>query len=210
MDLEHDPVQSGYAASLARPGGRITGVFLDMPELVGKWLEMLKEAVPQLARVTVLWDPASGAVQRDAAQVAARLLAIELQMIEVHTGAELDTAFTTATNLRPEALLVLGSQLMSRNSQHIADFAAKSRLPALSPYRRFPEAGGLMSYGPSVPELFRRCGVQVGKILKGAKPGDLPVERPTQFTLVINRKTTQALGLTLPPSLLIQADEVIQ
>jgi putative ABC transport system substrate-binding protein len=210
IDLESDPVQSGFAANLARPGGTITGVFPDMPGLVGKWLELLKEAVPQLTRITVLWDPTTGPFQRDAAYAAAGTLAIELHTLEVRTAAEFATAFLAATQLRPDALLVLGSPLMSRNSKVIANFAATSRLPALSTFRLFPEAGGLMAYGPSQPEMFRRCGVQVGKILQGAKPGDLPIERPIRFELIINLQTAQALGLTIPPLVLFQADEVIR
>jgi putative tryptophan/tyrosine transport system substrate-binding protein len=162
LDLESDPVQRGYAASLARPGGTITGAFLDMPELVGKWLEMLKEVVPQLTRVTALWDPATGPVQREAAQAAAHLLDLELHMLEVRTEAEFDTAFTPATSVRADALLVLGSPVLSRHSKRIADFAAHSRLPAISPFRVFAEVGGLIAYGPSLPELYQRCGVQVG------------------------------------------------
>jgi putative ABC transport system substrate-binding protein len=210
IDLESDPVQSGFAASLARPGGTITGVFPDMPELVGKWLELLKEAVLQLTRLTVLWDPTTGPFQRDAASAAAGTLALKLHTLEVRTAAEFATAFLAATQRRPDALLVLGSPLMSRHSKMIADLAATSRLPALSPFRAFAEAGGLMAYGPSQPEMFRRCGVQVGKILQGAKPGDLPIERPMRFELIINLKTAQALGLTIPPSLLFQADQVIR
>ena len=210
IDLESDPVQRGYAASLARPGGTVTGVFLDAPGLVGKWLELLKESIPQLARVTVLWDPTTGPVQPEAAQAAARLLALELHMLEVREASEFDTAVVAATRARADALLVLGSPLMSRNSQRLADLAATSRLPALSPFRAFAEAGGLMAYGPSQPEMYQRCGVQVGKILQGAKPGDLPIERPGRFELVFNLKTAKALGLTIPPTFFFQADEVIQ
>ena len=209
-DLESDPVQRGYAATLARPGGTITGVFLDMPDLVGKWLELLTEVRPQLVRVTVLWDPATGAVQRDAALAAARRLAIELHTFEVHTEVEFALAFTAITQAPPGAILVLGSPLMRRNSKRIADFATHSRLPALSPFRDFPEVGGLMAYGPSMPALFRRCGVQVGKILQGVKPGELPIERPQKFDLVLNLKTAQALGVTFPQTLLVLADEVFQ
>jgi putative tryptophan/tyrosine transport system substrate-binding protein len=209
-DLESDPVQSGFAASLARPGGTITGVFLDAPGLVGKWLELLKEVRPQLARVAVLWDPTTGAVQRDAAHAAARLLAIELHTLEVRTDAAFAPAFLAATQARPDAMLVLGSPLMRRHSQVIADFAVHSRLPVVSPFRDFAEAGGLMAYGPALPATFWSCGVQVGKILQGAKPGDLAMERPVRFALVLNLRTAKALGLTIPPTLLVLADEVIQ
>jgi putative ABC transport system substrate-binding protein len=209
-DLESDPVQRGYVASLARPGGTVTGVFLDAPGLVGKWLELLKESLPQLARVAVLWDPTTGPVQLEAAQAAARLLALELHTLAVREDPELDTAVVAATRARADALLVLGSPLMSRNSQRLADLTLTSRLPALSPFRAFAEAGGLLVYGPSQPELFRRNGVQVGKILQGAKPGEIPIERPMRFALVLNLKTAEALGLTIPPRLLFQADEVIR
>ena len=210
IDQESDPVQSGFAANLARPGGTITGVFLDMPELVGKWLDLLKEAVPQLTRVAVLWDPTTGPVQREAAQAAARLLAIELHVLEVRTEAEIASTFLAAMQACPDALLVLGSPFIRRHSKLIADLTAHSQLPAIFPFRDFPEVGGLMAYGPPQPELFRRCGVQIGKILHGAKPGDLPIERPMKFELIINLKTAQALGLTLPPTLLLQADKVIK
>ena len=181
-----------------------------MPDLVGKWLELLKEVRPQFARVTVLWDPATGAVQRDAALAAARGLAIALHTLEVRTEVEFAPAFTALTQAPPDAVLVLGSPLLRRNSKRIADFATHSRLPVVSPFRDFPEVGGLMAYGPSMPALFRRCGVQVGKILQGAKPGDVPIERPQQFDLVLNLKTAQALGITFPPTLLVLADEVFQ
>src|SRR5262249_33555817 len=157
---------------------------------------------PQLARVTVLWDPTTGAVQRDAADAAARRLAIELHTLEVRTDAALAPAFLAATQAQPEALLVLGSPLMRRNSEAIAGFALHSRIPALSPFRDFAEAGGLMASGPSFPATFRSCGVQVGKILHGTKPGDLPIERPVRFALVLNLKTAKALGITIPPHLL--------
>src|SRR5262249_2605911 len=150
------------------------------------------------------------AVQRDAADAAARRLASELQTLEVRTDAALAPAFLAATQAQPEALLVLGSPLLRRNSEVIADFAVHSRLPALFPVRDFAAAGGLMAYGPSLPATFRSCGVQVGKILHGAKPGDLPIERPVRFALVLNLKTAKALGITMPPSLLVLADEVIQ
>jgi putative ABC transport system substrate-binding protein len=181
-----------------------------MPELVGKWLELLKEALLQLTRVVVLWDPATGPVQREAAQAAARGLAIEPHVLEVRTEAEIAPALLAAMQARPDALLVLGSPFLGRNSKLIADVTAHSRLPAISPFLDFPEVGGLMAYGPSQPELYRRCGVQVGKILHGAKPGDLPIERPVKFALVLNLKTAKALGLPLPPTLLVQADKVIQ
>jgi len=210
IDLESDPVQQGYAASLARPGGNVTGVFLDMPDLTKKWLGLLKESIPQLACVTVLWDPTTGPVQPEAARAAARQLALDLHTLEVREVHEFDTAVAAATQACVDAMLFLGSPLMSRNSKRLADLAAASRLPALSPFRTFPEAGGFMAYGPSLPEVYRRCGVQVGKILQGAKPGELSIERPIRFEFVLNLKTAETLGLTIPPMLLFQADEVIK
>jgi putative ABC transport system substrate-binding protein len=181
-----------------------------MPGLTRKWLELLKESLPKLARVAVLWDPTTGPVQPEAAQVAARLLAVELHTLEVREASEFDTAFMAATRAHADAVLFLGSPLMSQNSQRLADLAATSRLPALSPFRVFAEAGGLMAYGVLLPELYRRCGVQVGKILQGARPGELPIERPIRFELVLNLKAAEALGLTIPPTVIFQADTVIK
>lgn len=205
-----DPVQSGYAASLARPGGNVTGVFLDMPELAGKWLELLAAVVPRLGRVAVLWDPTVGPLQRDAVQATARALVLEVQLLEAREAATLPAVLAAGTRVRPDALLVLSSPLMRINSKIIADFAAQSRLPAVAPYRDFPEAGGLISYGPFLPEWYRHCGVQIGKILHGAKASELPIERPHKFELVLNSRTAKALGVTMPQSLLVRADEVIQ
>ena len=159
-----DPVQSGYAASLARPGGNVTGVFRDTPELVGEWLESLKEVAPRLERLAVLWDPTTGTLKRDAVQDAGRTLSLDARFVEVREPSVFQGAVARAGQARPGALLVLSSQLMRINSKLIADFAAQARIPALAPYRDFPEAGGLMSYGPSLPEWFRHCGVQLGKI----------------------------------------------
>jgi putative ABC transport system substrate-binding protein len=204
-----DPVESGYAASLARPGGNVTGVFLDMRELVGKWLELLNDVAPRFGRVAVLWDSTTGAAQRDALQIAARALAIEIQLLEVSATSAFAPAFSTARRVRPAALLVLSSPLMRINSKLIVDAVAPLRIPAISRYRDVPEAGGLMSYGPSLPEWFRHCGVQLGKILRGAKASELPIERPHTFELVVNAKAAKALGITIPKSLLLRADEVI-
>jgi putative ABC transport system substrate-binding protein len=205
-----DPVQSGYAASLARPGGNVTGVFVDMPELVGKWLELLNDFAPRLGRLAVLWDPTTGAAQRDALQTVARPLAITVQLLEVSEANAFEPAFAAAGRVHPAAVLVLSSPLIRINSKLIADAIAQLQVPAVSPYRDFPEAGGLMSYGPSLPEWFRHCGVQLGRILQGAKASELPIERPHTFELVVNAKTAKALGLTIPQSLLVRADEVIR
>jgi putative tryptophan/tyrosine transport system substrate-binding protein len=210
IDLETDPVASGLVASLGRPGGNLTGLFLAMPEFSGKWLQLLQEAVPWASRVAVLGDPTINAPQFNAMEAAAQALAVPLQSLEVHGATDFEHAFEVATREGAGALLLLSSPLVTREGRRLAELAAKHRLPAISPFPSFAEAGGLMAYGPSVMDMGRRCAVLVDKILKGAKPGDLPIERPTKFELIINLKTAQALGLTIPPTLLFQADEVIR
>ena len=207
------PVESGLVTSLARPGGNVTGVaFGAGVEMVGKHLELLKEAVPQVSRVAVLSYPAypPDAGLRRQAQSAAGLLGLTLQVYEVRDPNELESAFTAMTQARAGGLLVLPPPLFFVHARRIAELAAKSRLPAVYPFRESVEAGGLMAYATNSPDMFRRAATYVDKILKGAKPGDLPIEQPTKFELVINLKTARTLGLTIPQSLLIRADEVIQ
>jgi putative ABC transport system substrate-binding protein len=210
-----DPVTSGLVTSLARPGGNVTGSSFFASELVGKYLEHLKQAVPGVSRVAFLWQP--GAVgertEKDmlkGAEVAARALGVRLQVVEARGPEDFDRAFSDMTRARAGALTVLGSSMFFGERRRLVDLAAKNRLPAVYQWREFVDAGGLMSYGPNVADLYRRAATYVDKILKGAKPGDLPVEQPTKFELVINLKTAKALGLTIPPSLLQRADEVIQ
>jgi putative ABC transport system substrate-binding protein len=210
-----DPVQSGLVASLARPGGNVTGLSALIPELVGKCLEQLTQAVPGVSRVAVLWQP--GGIderteqdQLKGAEVAARALGVRLQFVEARGPADLDRAFSDMTRARAGALTVLTSVMFVNERRRLVDLAAKNRLPAVYAQREFVDAGGLMAYGPNLADLFRRAATYVDKILKGAKPGDLPVEQPTKFELAINLKTAKALGLTMPPSLLQRADEVIQ
>jgi len=208
-----DPVGSGVVASLARPGGNLTGLSLAVDEAFsGKWVELLKETVPQLARITVLWDPTnrSSAAHMTGIQSAARALGVTLQSLEVRDPNALEPAFAAMTRERADALIVPVGPWVSVHRQQLVALAATSRLPAMYGMREFVEAGGLMAYGPSVPDMFRRAATYVDKILKGAKPADLPVEQPMKFELVINLKTAKALGLTIPPMLLFQADEVIQ
>jgi putative ABC transport system substrate-binding protein len=208
-----DPVELGLIASLARPGGNVTGLSFSVnPELFGKGLELLKEAVPKLRRVGVLSNPANPAQPRaiDKVKVAARSLAIPLQLLEARGPNEFDGAFAAMAKQRVEALLVVAEGLFLRHRARLADLEAKYRLPSMHGLKENVEAGGLMSYGPSIVAAFRRAAVFVDKILKGAKPGDLPVEQPTKFELVINLKTAKALGLTIPPSLLQRADQVIE
>ncbi len=207
-----DPVAVGLVAGLARPGGNLTGVTCFAPELSGKRLELLKEAVPGVTRVVVLANPASPSTQGDlaATKVAARSLGLQLQIVNLRGPDEFDSAFSVMTAGHAGALNVLADVMFFSQRARIADLAAKNRLPAMFDFREYVDAGGLIAYGPSLSGLFRRAATYVAKILKGAKPADLPVERPVRFELVINLKTAKALGLTIPPSVLIRADEVIE
>jgi putative ABC transport system substrate-binding protein len=210
-----DPVESGLVTSLARPGGNVTGLSALSPELVGKRLELLKQAVPGVDRVAVLWRPGALGERTDkdmlaGADVAARALGVRLQFVEAQDADEFARAFSEMSSARAGALTVLPSNRFLREHRPIVELAAKNRLPVVYTSREFVDAGGLMSYGANEPDLFRRAATYVDKILKGAKPGDLPVEQPTKFELVINLKTAKALGLTIPQSVLAHADEVIQ
>ena len=207
-----DLVGAGLAASLARPGGNVTGLSLLRPELSAKRLELLKEALPRVSRVAVLWNaanPANALVWKDT-QGAARTLGVVLQSREVRGPGDFERAFATMVRERPDALFVLQDALTNPFGQQIVDFAARQRLPSMFDSTPLVEAGGLMAYGPSFVEALRRAATFVDKILKGAKPADLPVEQPTRFELAINMKTAKALGITFPPSILVRADQVIQ
>jgi len=208
-----DPVTDELVASLARPGGNLTGLSNLAPELVGKCLEQIKETVPQVSLVAVLWQPGSVGGHTDmlrAAELAARPLGVRLQIVEARGPAEFDRAFSDMTRARAGALAVLGSAIFNSERRRLVDLAAKHRLPTVYTSRDFVDAGGLMTYGPSLADSFRRAAAYVDKILKGTKPGDLPVEQPTKFELMINLRTARALGLTIPPSLLLRADQVIE
>jgi putative tryptophan/tyrosine transport system substrate-binding protein len=207
-----DPVATGLVGSLAGPGGNITGVSLMGRELSGKRLELLKEVVPKLARVTVLSNPNNPAVvlALQETQAAAQTLDLTLQGVDIREPDDLDGALSVTVRERPDALVLLLDSMINSQRVRIAAFAVKHRLPSISPFREFAEAGGLMAYGASVPDLFRRSAYYVDKILRGAKPADLPIQQPTKFELVINLKTAKALGLLIPPSLLARADEVIE
>ena len=209
VDLESDPVAAGFAKSLAHPGGNVTGVFMDLPEMTAKQLQLLREILPNLSRVAVLGDSFGNAAQFRAAERAARTLGIQLQGFEGRTLAELETAMESARAAGDKAIILFSSPLVFGNSARLATVALEKRLPTVSLFGAFPHAGGLLSYGPNIGEAFRRCGVYVAKVLAGAKAGDLPIERPERFELVINTKTAKALGLTMPPSLLARADQLI-
>ena len=208
-----DPVTDGLVTSLARPGGNVTGLSNLAPELVGKCLEQLKEAVPEVSLVAVLWQPGAVGGRTDMlkpAEVAARALGVRLQVVEARGPGDFDRAFSDMTRAHAGALAVLGSAIFNSERRRLVDLAAKHRLPTVYPSRDFVYDGGLMTYGPNLADLFRRAAAYVAKILQGAKPADLPVEQPTTFELIINLKTAKALGLTIPQSLLQRADEVIQ
>jgi len=207
-----DPIGAGLVASLARPGGNVTGLSAFLPELAGKQLELLKEAFPGVSRVAVIsragLDP-NVLLLRNMKLVAERLH-VTLQALELRSADEFESAFSAIKAERANATMTLRNRLSVTHRAQIVDFAARNRLPAMYPDKEFGEAGGLMSYGVNVADLWGRAATYVDKILKGAKPADLPVERPTKFELVINLKTAKALGLMIPPSLLGRADEVIQ
>jgi putative ABC transport system substrate-binding protein len=207
-----DPVGSGLVTSLARPGGNLTGLSALSPELSGKRLQLLTEALPGVSRVAVLWNPADPAKALDLreTQATGQALGVQLQLLEVRGPEDFESAFAAMTRERAEVLITLGDPLTVSHRMRIVDLAAKSRLPTMYDVREFVEAGGLMAYGPSLPDLFRRAAAYVDKILKGAKPGTLPVEQPMKFELSINLKTAKALGLTMPQSVLFLADQVIQ
>jgi putative tryptophan/tyrosine transport system substrate-binding protein len=208
-----DPVGQGLIESLARPGGNVTGVTILSRELGGKRLELLKEAVPKIARVAVLYDAASPGIVPDVKEVlpvAARALGLIIQPWEIRDSDDFDRVFAALNKQRPDGLSVAGGRLMSDNQKRIVGFASKSRLPAVYPYREAVEAGGLMYYGADLADSYRRVAYYVDRILKGAKPADLPVEQPTKFELVINLKTAKQIGVTIPQSLLYRADKVIK
>ena len=212
MVLAMDPVASGFAGSLAQPGGNITGLTVQATDLQGKTLQLLKEVVPTASRVAVLWDPTEQGrqIQAAEAEVAGRALGLHVSLVQARGPAALDGLFTAMARDRVHAVLVHPSQMIGIHRARIAELAAKSRLPAMGLVRWFPEAGGLLSYGGRDSDRFQRAAHYVDKILKGVKPAHLPIEQPTKFELVINMKTAKRLGLTIPPSLLLQADLVIE
>ncbi len=207
-----DPVEEGWVASLARPGGNLTGVTLHAPELTGKRLELLKVVLPGMRRVGVLaWPRPGGLGQVRAAEAAARSLSLQAHVVEVQETSQYEGALDALKREGADALLVLSSSAFFAERRRIADLAIKHRLPLVAPFREVAEAGGLMAYGPNIAELWgQRVPVYVDRILKGARPGDLPIEQPTKYELVVNLKTAKALGLVMPQSFLLRADQVIE
>jgi putative ABC transport system substrate-binding protein len=208
----NDPVASGFIASLARPGGNITGLSLGGLELYGKRLELLKETVPRVSRVAFFWYPTNLAepLALKEMHASAQALGLEIQSVEVRSPKDFEGAFEAAAKGGARALTVHTNPAFTANRNRILDFAAKNRLPGIYPWREYVEDGGLMSYGPNLPDLYRRAATYVDKILKGAKPADLPVEQPTKFELVINLRAAKQIGLTIPPNVLARADRVIK
>jgi ABC-type uncharacterized transport system substrate-binding protein len=212
MGFDNDPVGSGFVTSLARPGGNITGLSTLSPELSGKRLELLKEVVPKLSRVAVFGtsiQPGNAQSLREA-ELAAKAFGLQLQYLDVLDPKDVETAFRTAVSGRADAVLVLQSPVFNPQRARLTDLAAKNRLPAMYAQPEYVESGGLMTYGPSMTDLFRRAAVYVDKILKGAKPADLPVEQPIKFEFIINLKAAKQIGLTIPPNVLARADKVMR
>jgi ABC-type uncharacterized transport system substrate-binding protein len=207
-----DPVGSGLVASLARPGGNLTGLVSIAPDLEGKRLELLTEVIPKLSHVAFLLNPANvfHVASEKQARAAAKVLRLKVEFVAVRAESEFDRAFQTISNERPGALVMLADRLFLHHRARIVDFAARNRLPTVYAYTELVEAGGLMSFGPSYPGMHRRAAYFVDRILKGVKPADLPMEQPTKFDLVINLKAAKALGLAIPQSVLLRATEVIQ
>jgi putative ABC transport system substrate-binding protein len=209
-DLESDPVASGYVESLSHPGGNITGAFLDAPSLCGKWLQQLLDIVPNAKKIAVLWDVTTGSYQLTAIKAAAEARSIEIVVMEFRDNAGLEPALDLGLKQAPQAAILLGSPLIRQGGLRIAEILASRRIPGISQFRTFPDGGGLMSYGPDLVNLYRSIGPYVARILRGARPADLPIQRPTKFEFVINLKAARALDLTVPPSLLTYVDEVIE
>ena len=210
IDLESDPIARGFAKSLARPGGNVTGVFLDLPELSAKQLQLVREIIPNLSRVALLGDTHDNAAQLDATEQAAKTFGIQAQRFESYTVTQFEAALDAARRARAGAVLVFSSPVVYVERARISAAALERRLPSVSLFTEFAEAGGLLTYGPNFREVTRRCGVYVGKILNGAKPADMPIERPETFELVINLKTARAIGVMIPPAVLLRANQIIE
>ena len=210
IDLESDPVETGRAASLTHPGGNMTGVFMAFPDFASKWLGLLKDTLPRLSQLAVLWDPSTGLFQKKAIEAAAKTSKLALEAIEVRTPSDLDGAFNSAKQRGADALVMLSSPLIPPNVRKEAELENLHNLPVITLFSDFARAGGLMAYGPSLLGAIREAGGMIAKVLQGTKPADLPIQRPAQFELVINLKTAKALGLTLPNTVVALADEVIE
>jgi len=210
LDLETDPVESGLVGSLAHPGGNLTGVFFDFPEFSTKWMQLLREIAPKLSRLAVLWDPSTGPLQLRAAQGVADSMGYILRVIEVSAPGELEEVFRVVVREKLEGVMLLSSPIFGSNAGPSATLTLNYRLPAISMFPEFAQAGGLIAYGPNISDLYRQSGGMMAKVLQGTPPGDIPIERPVRMQLVVNLKTARAIGVEVPPGLLTRADEVIE
>ena len=210
IDLESDPVRVGWVKSLARPGGNVTGFFLDIPELSAKQVQFLIEAIPRLQRLAIAWDAEVASSQFDAVERVTHSVKIKTESLPFRRPEEFPRAFEAAQRAQVQALIVLSSPVVFAHLRDLADLALQFHFPAISIFPQFAQAGGLMGYGPNVVDLFRRAARYVDQILKGAKPAELPIQRPVILDFAVNLKTAKALGLTIPPSLLLRADELIE
>jgi len=209
IDLTTEPIVEGYIESYSRPGGNVTGVFLDAPTFAGKWFELLMDTIPDLSRVAVLWDPAPGPTHLQAVRSVAKSLNIKLQVLEVRKPTDLDRAFAAITE-GTDSVIILPSPMTYWQNSRLAELALKYRLPATSMALEFAGAGGAIAYGPHRTSMVERLAILVAKILDGASPGNVPIDRPTKIQLIVNLKTAKALGITIPPSILLRADKVIR
>jgi putative ABC transport system substrate-binding protein len=210
LDLETDPVRSGLVRSVSQPRTNVTGLFLDQPAFAGKWFELIKQALPKARQVNLLWDASTGPWQLAAAKAAAQRQGFDIDTLVVRDEGEFERELIDGLRRKPDALVLLSSPLVRARSKQIAEFSMKNRLPTISPFSEFTQAGGLMSYGPDVRDFYLRAAAFVDKVLKGARAGDLPLSMPNQFRLTINPRAARALGLTLPPALLAAASELIE
>jgi putative ABC transport system substrate-binding protein len=210
LDLESDPVASGYVASWAAPGGNITGLFLDLPSLTAKWLQLITDVVPAARQIAVLWDVTTGESQLRALSAAVKAKSLDLQVLEFRNAATMESVLATGLEQKPHALIQLGSPLINQLGNRIAEIVSAHNTPSISQFRSFAEGGGLMSYGPVLPAWFRALAPYVSAILKGAKPAAMPVEQPINFELVVNAKAAALLGVKIPQPLLLGADLVIE
>ena len=210
LDLETDPVSTGMIASLSHPGANLTGFFFDFPEFRTKLLELLKEVVPGLSKVALIWDPNSGPAQLESVEAGAAAMKVKLERLQARNVTEMNQAFEAAKRADVDAVMVLSSPFIGANTKLMADLASRHALPAVTLFSEFARYGGLMSYGPNILDIYRRVGGIAAKVLQGSKPADLPVELPSKFELVVNLKTARTLKLVVPPTLLIRADEVIE
>ena len=209
-DLETDPIASGYASTLARPGGNLTGIFLDLPEFSAKRLEILKEALPSVSSVMVLWDASLDRAPLSKMDAAARVLKLRLVLAEMRTAADLDNAFEAGVKSKPQAVMIMQSPTLDAQRDRILNLAAKHRLPVAAVFANFATGGAVLSYGPNAHDMVARSAAYVGRVLQGKRSGDLPIQRPEKFDLVANLKSAKSLGLTIGQSVLLRADNVIQ